>query len=168
MKTEEMDEIKKSLSFMSEELSKVSKQQTKLMELMDEVKLLKTIIKEKNERIMNLERKVDDLEQYTRMEDIIITGLETRQQTYARAVMNVDKSEDAPAHELQTLKQQIIQFFNNLNMPIKSDDIAACHTLPKRENGKANIIVRFSNGKSKVGLLKEAKKNSGTGVYINI
>lgn len=52
-------------------------------------------------------------------------------------------------------------------MPIKSNDIAACHTFPKRENGKANIIVRFINRKSKVGLLKEAKKLSGTGVYIN-
>lgn len=167
MKAEEMEEIKKSLSFMSEELSKVSKQQTKLMELMDEVKLLKTIIKEKDERIVNLERKVDDLEQYTRMDDIIITGLETRHQTYARAATSIDKGEDAPAHELQTLEEQVIQFFNNLNMPIKSNDIAACHTFPKRENGKANIIVSFIDRKSKVGLLKEAKKLSGTGVYIN-
>lgn len=43
---DEMEEIRKSLSFLGEELRKVSKQQAKLIELMNEVKHLK-IIKEK-------------------------------------------------------------------------------------------------------------------------
>lgn len=35
---EEMEEIRRSLSFLSEDLSKVSRQRTKLIKLMDEVK----------------------------------------------------------------------------------------------------------------------------------
>lgn len=40
--------------FMGEELSNVSKQQTKLIELMNEVKCLKTIIKEKDTKIQKI------------------------------------------------------------------------------------------------------------------
>lgn len=65
---EELEEIRKSLNFMSDELSKAM-----LLELMGEVKQLKNLVKEKDKRIEGLEQRIDDLEQYTRMEDLIIT-----------------------------------------------------------------------------------------------
>lgn len=43
---EDMNEIRKSLNFMSEELSKVAGQQISLLDLMGEVKQVKAVIKE--------------------------------------------------------------------------------------------------------------------------
>ena len=164
---QELDEIRKSLSFMTEEIGKVAKQ-TKLVELMDEVKHLKALIKEKDKKIETLEKRIDDLEQYTRMDDLIITGLETKHQTYARAATNANKGEDAPAHELHTLEQQIIEYLEGKNISIESSSISACHTLPRKDvRSKPAIIVRFKSRKSKIELLKQARKLSGTGVYLN-
>lgn len=55
---EEIEEIWKSLSFMTEEISKLAKQMK-----MDEVKHPKMLIKEKDKKIENLEKSIDDLEQ---------------------------------------------------------------------------------------------------------
>lgn len=51
-----MEEVKKSLSFMSEELSKVVKQQMGLLDFIDEVRQLTALIKEKDKKI-KLERR---------------------------------------------------------------------------------------------------------------
>lgn len=45
------------------------KQQMGLLDLADEVRQLKAVIKEKDRKIEELERRVEDLEQCTRMED---------------------------------------------------------------------------------------------------
>ncbi len=84
---EELEEIKKSLNFMSEEISKVVKQAT-LMGLMGEVRELRVMIKQRDQKIELLEQRVDDLEQYTRAGDIIITGLDTKHRSYARATVS--------------------------------------------------------------------------------
>lgn len=53
-------------------------------------------------------------------------------------------------------------------MNIQSDNIVACHTLPRRNSeAKPAIIVRFVNRKHKTELLRQAKKLKGTGVYLN-
>lgn len=70
---EELEEIRKSLNFMSDELSKVAKQQGMLHDLMDERKQLKNLIKEKDKKIDDLEWRIEDLEQYTRMDDLVIS-----------------------------------------------------------------------------------------------
>ena len=48
-----------------------------LLGLMEEVRELKLAIKEKDIKIADLERRIDDLEQYSRVEDLIISGLKT-------------------------------------------------------------------------------------------
>lgn len=165
---EELEEIRKSLNFMSDELSKVAKQQAMLLDLMDEVKQLKNLVKEKDKRIEGRERRIDDLEQYTRMNDLIISGLETKHRTYASTVARDKVGENAPPEELQTLENQVIKFFESKNMYIHCDNVVACHTLPRRNNGaKPAIVVRFLNRKHKTELLKQAKKLKGTGVYLN-
>ena len=167
---EEMEEIKKRLDRLSADMGQISTQQTQLMVLLSEVAQLKTIINEKDKKINELEKRMDNLEQYTRMEDLIITGLETTHKTYARAVTasETDKGEEAPAEELQTLEQQVIKFFEGNDMTISSDAISACHTLPRKDgNSTPVIIVRFANRKGKTELLRQGKKLAGTGVYVN-
>ena len=62
---------------MSEVISKVAKQQANLLDLMEDVRQLKILIKEKDKRVEDLERRVDDMGQYSHIDDLITTGLET-------------------------------------------------------------------------------------------
>ncbi|KAK7888646.1 hypothetical protein WMY93_024206 [Mugilogobius chulae] len=92
---EDMEEVKKSLNFLTAELSSVVKQKD-LLNLIDEVRQLKDTIKEKDKKIEELQRRVDDFEQYTRMEDLVVTGLVTRHRTYARTTAGDKEGENAP------------------------------------------------------------------------
>ncbi|KAK7944845.1 hypothetical protein WMY93_000573 [Mugilogobius chulae] len=106
---EELQEIQKSLNYMSGEISKVAEQQQKLLALVTEVAELKEIIKAKDAVICGLERRIDDLEQYTRMEDIIVSGLETMHRSYAESNSTDTTQEhgaDAPSEEQQTLERK--------------------------------------------------------------
>lgn len=134
---------------MSEELSKVAKQQMGLLDLIDEVRQLKAVIKEKDKKIEELERRVEDLEQYTSMDDLVISGLETTHRTYAQITAGGKEGEDAPRGELHSLEQQVIKFFNSKDIPIDSKSIAACHTIPQKQNNRPNIIIRFVSRKHK-------------------
>lgn len=60
---EELEEIKKSQNFMLLEFNKVVKQQVNFMCLMEEVRELRTTIKQKDQRMELLEHKIDDLDQ---------------------------------------------------------------------------------------------------------
>lgn len=165
---EEMEEIRKSLNFMSEELSKVAKQQVMLLDLLGEVKQLKNLIKEKDKKIEGLERRIEDLEQYSRMEDIIVSGLETTHRTYASTAAGRSDGDDASTKEMQTLETQVITFFDKKSINIQSKNIVACHTLPRKDSKtKPAIIIRFVNRKHKIDLLRQARKLKGTGVYLN-
>ncbi|XP_061899293.1 stAR-related lipid transfer protein 9 [Entelurus aequoreus] len=110
---EEMEEIRKWLNSLSEDVRTVAKQQDTLTELLTEIKMLKNIIKEKDKKIVDLEARIDEIEQYTRMEDLIISGLETKHRTYARVAgtrsKDADKDAEAPADELVTLERQVFQ-----------------------------------------------------------
>ncbi len=159
--TEEKAEIKNSLNFMSEEISTTVKQQKTLTGLMEEIRELKIIIKQRDQRTELLEQRVDDLEQYSWADDLIITGLETKHRSYARVASPAgdQQGEDAPSEELHTLEKQVVQFLSSKNIHLESHQISACHALPHKDN-KTNptIVVKFLNRKHKVEVLKQAKK----------
>lgn len=104
---EDMEEVQTSLNFMSEEISKVAKQQMGLLDLLEEVRQLKAVIKEKDKKIEELERRV------TRMDDLLISGLETTHHTYARVTAHDKEGEDAPSGELQSLQQFAISYLKD-------------------------------------------------------
>lgn len=66
---QEIEDIKQSLNFMSGELTTVTKQLKDLMDLLGEIKELKKQNMEKDLKISMLEKRIDDLEQYSRMND---------------------------------------------------------------------------------------------------
>lgn len=126
---EEMEEIRRSLSFLSEELSKVSKQQTKLIELMDEVKHLKTIIKEKDKKINNLEKRIENLEQYTRMEDLVVTKhmpgrqlSQTKVRTPPTASYKLQSNKSSSSSRAETYPSQGITSQHVTHYPEKTAD----------------------------------------------
>lgn len=168
--SEEMEEIKQSLNFMSEEITKVAKQQTQLLGLMEEVRELKKMVLGKDKEISLLERRVNELEQYTRMDDVIVSGLNIKHRSYARAAVRTGGrgGEDDTMGEINSLEQQVLQFFTSKDIDIDSSAISACHVLPRKDNkAKPAIIIRFVNRKNKNGLLRQAKKFRGTDVYLN-
>ena len=136
---DEMEEIRKSLDFMSAELSNVTKQLGQITELVSEVKQLKNIIKERDKTIELLEKRVDDLEQYSRIDDVIITGLDVKPRSYARAVAGGGHvSEDAKIEDQLTLEMQVLQFLESKEIFADANTISACHTLPRKgKSGRA-------------------------------
>ena len=164
----EMGEIHKSLNFMSGEISNLTKQYTLLQDLMTEVKKLNKTIQEKDEKIASLEKRLDDIEQYSRMEDVIISGLTIKPRSYARAVAGVEGSEESSPEEQHSVESQLIAFFETRDIHLDSHTIAACHTLPRKDKKvKPAIIVRFANRKHKVELLKQWKKLKDTEVFMS-
>ena len=119
-KADDLDEIKKSLGFITAEISELVKQQTKLVGLVEEVRMLKLAMKEKDKKITDLERRLDDLEQYSRMDDLLISGLSTTHKTYSRAVAG-DNGEEATPTEQDSLEKQLLDFFEGQNMNLQAD-----------------------------------------------
>ncbi|XP_060756611.1 UBX domain-containing protein 11 [Neoarius graeffei] len=82
------------------------------MSLVEEVKALRLKITEKDKRINLLENRVADLEQYTRMNDIIITGLEVKPRSYARAVA-MRNGEEPSEEDAASVEQQVAAFLRS-------------------------------------------------------
>lgn len=165
---EDLEEIKKSLNFMSDEITKVVKQQTDLMGIMEEIKELRELVTLRDKKIEQLEQRIDDLEQQARSKDLIVTGLKTKHRNYARATAGLNEGEDAPPEELQTLEQQLLQFLSNKNIHLDEQDISSCYTLPNKEDKtKPHIVVQLITSKRKIDILRQTRKLKDTGVYIN-
>lgn len=162
---EEFDDIKNSLKSLSEDVVAVRTQQEKLLFLLEEeVKQLRLQNSEKDRQIAQLEQRVDELEQYSRINDVIIAGIKIRPRSYARAV-----NPDSELSELdtQSVEQQVASFFESKGIELDLEDIEACHPLPTRNLRPPAVILRFTNRKKKISLLKQGRKLKGTDVYIN-
>ncbi|CAJ1067156.1 hypothetical protein DPX16_5388 [Xyrichtys novacula] len=82
----DMEELKESINMMSSDITNLMKQNTTITWLLTEIKLLKTKNMEQEKKIAFLENRVSDLEQYSRMNDVVVSGLQTKPRSYARAV----------------------------------------------------------------------------------
>ena len=92
-------------------------------------------------RLIDAEKSVLSVEQYTRRENFEISGIPT----------NIPHEE---------LKDRVISIANSVcepTVPIVAKDIHACHRL-KEEDGKAAVIVRMVNRENTVSILKSKKK----------
>ncbi|XP_015259872.1 PREDICTED: protein NLRC3-like [Cyprinodon variegatus] len=81
------------------------------MNFRGEIRELKKQNAEKDAKIKMLETRVTDMEQYSRVNDVIITGLESRHRSYARATAGAS-GEDLSDAELISLEQQVLRFFD--------------------------------------------------------
>lgn len=164
---EEIDEIKNSLNFLTEKVSDVSTQQKDLLKLLDEVKHLRLLNDQKDKKIEELERRVEELEQYSRINDVVITGLNIRPRSYAKAVTSSEVDEPREQEE-SSAESQVVTFLQSKGIHLDSEYIEACHPLPRRSsNDTTTVIMRFANRKHKIALLRQGKLLKGTNVYIN-
>jgi len=165
--TVEGDDIKKSLEFMTEEISDVKLQQKSILDLVEEVKALRIQNAEKDRRLVYLENRVADLEQYTRINDVVITGLRIKPRSYARAV-TPDNVGEPREQDVSSVEQQVVTFLQSKGIEMGCDHIEACHLLPRRnDSDKPAIIMRLCNRKHKTALLKQGRMLKGSNVYIN-
>lgn len=81
----DMDDLKEAMNMMTSEMAIFTKQQSIITELLDEIKQLKRLNLEHEKKIGYLENRVADLEQYSRMNDIIISGLAIKPRSYLQA-----------------------------------------------------------------------------------
>ncbi|KAL3966351.1 heterogeneous nuclear ribonucleoprotein R [Sarotherodon galilaeus] len=162
LSAEEGDDIKKSLEFMTEEISAVKLQMKAILDLVEEVKALRIQNAEKDRRLA-----VADLEQYTRINDVIITGLRIKPRSYARAVA-ADNVGGPGEEDVNSTELQVVTFLRSKGVEVDYNNIEACHPLPrKNDSDKPAIIVRFANRKHKTALLKQGKKLKGSDVFMN-
>lgn len=163
--SENNEDVKKSIDLLFEEVTAVRRQQEHLLALVEEVKMLRIQIEVKDKRIVDLEWRVNELEQYSRMNDLVITGLPIKPRSYARAVVG-DNGEE-PERETRSVEQQVESFLQSKGVELNLDHIEACHSLPRKSNKKPTVIIRFVNRKNKTALLKQGRKLKGTNVYLN-
>lgn len=97
----------------------MANKQDTLMDLMTE---LRKSNEEKDVMIAQLEGRISDLEQYTRMNDIIVTGIKTRPRSFANAVRNraVEEGADRSTQEFVSVEQQVVEYLKNKGMDINS------------------------------------------------
>lgn len=163
-----MEEVKKALKELAKKIDGKAENVGKISGLVEDVRELNNLLALKDEKIAELEKRVDELEQYIRKEDVIISGLKTTHRTYSNVIQGESSGADLTEGEKQTLKEQVIRFFNRNNISIYKESIASCHTIPKR-NGQMErtIILRFVNRKHKMEFLKQEWKLKDTQVYVN-
>ena len=90
----------------------------------------------KDEVIHHLSNKVDALEQYSGIDNNVISGLETR--LYSSAVRS-ENSDTVPRFEEPVLENSVLELFNDeLHANVKPSDISVMHYLPRKIANKAN------------------------------
>lgn len=169
---DEIRAIRKDLSVILKQQELITKQQATIESLVNEIQALKEERSKQTKDIAELQKRVDELEQYTRADDVVISGLNIQAQSYAAAASSTEeRNEDAPQQETFILEEKLCQALEEHSIILKSENISTCHFLggPNRNrNGNRNIIVRFSNRKEKDSLLKAARNHlPGTNIYIN-
>ena len=103
----------------------------------------------KDKVIFDLENIINTLEQYSKINNLIIFGPE--------GFLDSDNP-----------RSHFIEFVDvKLNEKIENFDIVAIHILPSKDNKIYKIIVKLHFHETKYNILKNAKKLKDTGIYIN-
>lgn len=127
---EEGDELKKTLEFLAEEISTVKQQQKGLLGLLEELKAL---------RIQNAEkdRRLAELEQYSRINNVVVTGLRIKPRSYARAV-TASNGGGPGDMDNRSAEQQVTAFLHSEGIEVDLNNIEACHPLPRRNDERTS------------------------------
>ena len=120
--------------------------------------------------MLQVEKRIQELEMYTRKEDVIISGLKIKPRSYAAAASAGVGEGDPHSNpdDQQSLETQVITFLQSKDIHLNEESISACHILPMKDTAKQPaIIMRFTNRKHKTQLLKQGKNLKGSDVFIN-
>jgi len=121
----------------------------------EEIKQIKTDLIAERDKNRILEARLDDLEQWTRKDSIIISGLS-----------------DSDRESVEVCEEKVIKLIHDIGVPLKDTDINNIHRLRPQKNGPRNIIVRLTSHKTKVAIMRNKKnlrsiKTQQNDIYIN-
>ena len=172
--------IKQSLAKLQNDMSEVLNQNKEISESLSvSLKEIENIKKEniflreqselKDKRIKELDSRLDLIEQYTRSENIVVSGLKVQTAgSFSDSVkINTDKEQEVIPDSI-SVEKQVVTFFNQKDIPLKSEDISVCHPIGKKEI--KDIVVRMVNRKSVEMVLKKVKKEKcleGLDVFVS-
>ena len=154
----------------------LDKQQTENKKLLVEHKKLlstiETISKDnsvKDEKISELELRIDHLEQYSRSENVIISNLEIKHTSYANSLKAGTEKENFTQKEEASTENQVISFFEKNGVSLSPNEISACHPVGGKKPHR-DIVMRLTNRKSKnriMFLVKKEKVLKDIEVYVS-
>ena len=142
----EVSEIKQSINFMSAKFDEIHEEISKVKEEMKVIKKENIMLKEENE---NLSFRLNEAEQYSRRENIVIYGIpDTQGENLYEIVKSISKVTGAENYD---------------------DDISITHRLPTSKGKTRPIVIRFSKRHSRdewLKLFKEETKRHNVGFGI--
>lgn len=149
------------------ELTRAHQRDSKIInQLLTKITGIEHQVQEKDKKIKELESRIDDLEQYSRKDDLIITGMKV-ERSYAR-VAEGEAGVETDLNGFNTVEDQVITKLNEHGLELKEEEISACHPIGKRnDNGETKVIMRFVSRKTKDRLLRNGRKLKNTGIYLN-
>lgn len=136
----ELRELKESVNYCSHTCDGVNDLRKDYAALREEIKQLISVNKTLTEENDRLSRRVDELEQYQRLNNLEIRGIAEE----ADAVKIVEKIGEV------------------LEVSISEKDIDTCHWVPTPKPGVQNIVVRFVQRSKRNDLLSKARKKKLT------
>ena len=135
------------------DIKQVLTQQNQFISEISELKKENTL---KDAKITELESKVDQLEQYTRLENVIISNLPIKQSSFANTV-KVGTQNESEIHDPTSVKKQVVTFMKSKGIEIEEADISACHPLGRKTPNR-DIIVRCVSRQTKEHIMYKVKK----------
>ena len=103
---------------MSDDINNIVKGQSCIQDLLRTMQALQRENKMKDIRIETLENRIDDLEQYSKIDNVIISGLSVQRRAYVRTASNLPMDKYS-VQEAGTLEENVLAFLNKHNIPIK-------------------------------------------------
>lgn len=146
-----LSEVVKFHTFLSEKYDEISVSLESVIELKKKVETLEINLEEKDKEIQELQRSLQQNEQYMRRNQIEVGG--------------VEESEGENVEEI------VINVARKLQIQLSPTDFQASHRIPSRTS-PAPIIVEFTNRKTKEALLNSKRKmflkdDVGRKIYLN-
>ncbi len=170
----DMKDVKESLNSMSLDFKEFTDSFGAILKnLVGRVDRLEQAMKKKTDELEVAHSRIDHLEQYTRMDNIIINGLVCKSYAEMATPNQTRGATSAPVQHdiMEGQVEQVIQFLRrDVGVNIKDTDISVVHDLPSRiQKGghNKNIIVKFTNRRAKEAVMKNKGKLRGKNIYIN-
>ena len=151
--------------------------------LVKAVSELQVKIEDRDKRILYLEEKLNDIEQYQKKDNIIILG-PAKLHSYrnmAESENNRPSMEDEineeqaaiqeknmPILEENIMKMNFITFAKSkLQIDVKEEQIVAIHNLHTRKDGTKPVLVKLANSATKFSIMSNGRKLKKTKIFIN-
>lgn len=124
------------------------------------------------ENLSSAYRKINDLESYTRRDNLIISGLPLA--SYSEAATAMEAGTQHSSEHTEATEQSVLTLCQQLQVNITPADISVAHRLKKKSSAKAKgppaVIVRFTNRKARDAVYAarfKLKERKDLAIYVN-